>query len=259
MPPPNTADPGRIIAHRGASRTAPENTLAAFREAARQGVRWIEFDVSLLGDRQPVVHHDATIDRCSTSQGSLTHLRAADLAGIDMGSRHSAIYAGEPLPSLDQALDLIDRLEIFANLEIKPHDDPAEDLAEIVARALAERDWALDRVLVSSFSEPVLAAFRQRAPGQPIALLQSSPSPDWVARAKALSAAALHLDYRHLSETVLREARLAGLDLRVYTINNPDVVAPFREIGLTGVITDHPPLFLDAPGWAEWAGLDARA
>ena len=71
---PNVPNKGRIIAHRGASQTAPENTLAAFRKALEQGVNWVEFDVSLLGDSTPVLHHDDTLDRCTDGTGPLSAL-----------------------------------------------------------------------------------------------------------------------------------------------------------------------------------------
>ena len=78
-------DPGRIVAHRGASRVAPENTLAAFREAAAQGARWIEFDVSLLGDGTPVIFHDPTLDRCTDATGPLGTGVATRAAGAGGG------------------------------------------------------------------------------------------------------------------------------------------------------------------------------
>ena len=68
---PNVADPGRIMAHRGASLAKPENTLGAIRTAAAQGAWWIEFDVSLLGDGTPILHHDSTLDRCTDKSGAL--------------------------------------------------------------------------------------------------------------------------------------------------------------------------------------------
>ncbi|MEM0923778.1 MAG: glycerophosphodiester phosphodiesterase family protein [Pseudomonadota bacterium] len=253
--PPNTADPGRIIAHRGASHVAPENTLTAFREAARQGVRWIEFDVSLLGDSTAIVHHDPTVDRCSLSTGALSDLRIGDLPKLDMGSRKALRYAGETMPLLSEVLDLMEQLELFANLEIKLHHYAPEVAAAVVASHLDARPWSRDRIIVSSFRHEVLAELREIAPAQPIALLYRAPPPGWEGACRDLRAAAVHLEFRHLSEEVLRGAERAGLDVRVYTINRPDVVAPFREIGLTGVITDHPPLFLDEPDWRDWAGL----
>lgn len=254
---PRTGDPGRIIAHRGASRVAPENTLAAFRAAAEQGARWIEFDVSPLGDGTPVVFHDATLDRCTNAAGPLTAIGRADLARIRVGARFSPKSADEPLPVLDAALDLIDELGLNANLEIKAHRDrPGRrvgDLAETVAAALAARPWAGNRIVTSSFDEDELAAFRDLAPETPVALLVEEPPADWRTRLTALRAEALHLNFMHVSQSLLSEARASGFRVRVYTVNDPEPMRPFRDLGLTGVITDHPPLFLEDPGWADWA------
>jgi glycerophosphoryl diester phosphodiesterase len=252
-----TEDPGRVIAHRGASRIAPENTLAAFRAAAAQGARWIEFDVSPLGDGTPVVFHDCTLDRCTDATGPLAAIGRADLARIHAGARHGPDFASEPLPTLEAVLELLGELELYANLEIKAHRDrPGRrvgDLAGPVAEALARRPWASARIVVSSFDEDELAAFRELASAMPVALLVEEPPTDWQARLTRLRAEALHLGFRHLRQDVLSEARSSGFRVRVYTINEPALMEPFRAHGLTGVITDHPPLFLDDPAWAAWA------
>ncbi len=254
---PRPQDPGRIIAHRGASRVAPENTLAAFRAAHAQGARWIEFDVSLLGDGTPVVFHDGTLERCTDATGRLTSIGGAELAGIHAGVLFAPEFADEPLPTLEAVLELIDDLGLHANLELKTHcDDPAHrtgPLAAAVAGALASRPAAAARMTMSSFDEDELAAFRAAMPEAAVALLVEEPPADWPARLTRLGAEALHLEHSHLSESLLAEARSAGVRVRVYTINEPALMEPFRALGLTGVITDHPPLFLDDPAWADWA------
>ena len=254
---PRTVDPGRIIAHRGASRVAPENTLAAFRAAAGQGARWIEFDVSPLGDGTPVVFHDGTLDRCTNAEGPLTAIGRADLDRIRAGVMFGPEFADEKLPTLDDVLDLLDERGLNANLEIKAHRDrPGRrvgDLAEAVAAALAARPWAEARIVTSSFDEDELAAFRALAPNAPVALLVEEPPADWRARLTALRAEALHLQHDHVCRDLLAQAGESDFRVRVYTINDPRPMEPFRDLGLTGVITDHPPLFLEDPGWAEWA------
>lgn len=252
---PRTTTPGRIIAHRGASRIAPENTLAAFRQAHAQGARWIEFDVALLGDETPVVHHDGTFGRTASGTGKLADARRADLAGIDAGGWFSSGFAGERLPELDQALDLLDELGMSANLEMKVHGEEGAALARVVAGTLAGREWTTGRVIVSSFDHRALGAFRQEAPAQPLALLWTAPPRDWVQRVQALQGAAAHLDWRRLRLPMLAEAAAHDIELRVYTNNEPNRLVRFRD-GLTGVITDHPPLFLDRPDWARWAAAD---
>jgi glycerophosphoryl diester phosphodiesterase len=254
---PDTSTPGRIVAHRGAKQVAPENTLAAFRAAAAQGARWLEFDVSLLGDGTPVLHHDETLDRCTDAHGPLTALGLGDLAGIDSGSWFSAEFAGEPVATLDRALGLIGDLGMSANLEIKPHDGPPEPIARAVAAELSRLAWTERRILVSSFDLGTLAALRRLMPAQPIAVLYEEPPPDWPEALAALRASSLHIWHEFLTRDLLERARWERVHVRVYTINDPARMLPYREAGLAGVITDHPPLFLGDPGWAAWDAAQA--
>lgn len=254
--PPRTATPGRIVAHRGASRVAPENTLAAFRAAAAQGAAWVEFDISLLGDGTAVLHHDACFDRCSDRAGPLAHATAADLAAIDAGTWFGPAFAGEPVAPLEAALDLIGALGLSANLEMKQHDATPDAIAGRVAEALARRPWTARRVIVSSFEHGTLAALRQRLPAQPLALLWEEAPAGWVEAARALDAAAIHLDWQRCEPALIGEAAAAGLEVRLYTLNDPAQARAFREAGVTGIITDHPPLYLADPDWAAWAAAD---
>ncbi len=250
---PAVADPGRVIAHRGASRVAPENTLAAFRAAAELGARWIEFDVSLLGDGTPVVFHDPTLDRCTDSAGPLSGIGHADLGRIHAGALQGGRFAEERIPTLEAALDLIEELGLNANLELKPHACARGTTTAAVVDAIRQRPWARERIVTSSFDLAELAVFRQALPEAPVAVLYTRPPRDWRARLAALRAEALHLQFDKLTPKLLAEARGAGFRVRVYTINQPELMAPFRDLGLTSVITDHPSLFLDDPAWAAWS------
>lgn len=250
---PNVSDKGRIIAHRGASQVAPENTIAAFRKALEQGVNWVEFDVSLLGDETPVIHHDDLLDRCTTGTGALRGIINEDLAAIRAGKLHGTAYAEEKIPTLDEALDLFAETGMSANLEMKPHDGPEGTLASVVHAALGARDWTTDRIIVSSFDHGELAALRAKMPEIALAALWVEPPKDFRNVLTEMKAAAIHLHYPHLSQSLLQEATSYGFDVRVYTVNQTKVMAPFRTLGLTSVITDHPPMFLEDPGWADWA------
>ncbi|MEM9735807.1 MAG: glycerophosphodiester phosphodiesterase family protein [Pseudomonadota bacterium] len=246
-------DPGRVIAHRGASRAAPENTLAAFRLAAAHGVHWAEFDVSLLGDGTPVLIHDATLDRTTDRTGPLSALGAADLAGIDAGSWHGPGYRREALPTLRQAMALFEALGFYVNLEIKPQDLAPEAVAEAVADAVAAWAWVEERVVISSFSLECLAHLRRLLPTQPLAALLDDPPEDWPGVVADLGAGALHCGWENLTPGILSEAVALGIEVRCYTINEPDRLVWAREAGLTGVITDDPRLFLDDPAWRAWS------
>ena len=252
-PYPSTATPGRIVAHRGASLAAPENTLEAFAAAQDEGTDWVEFDVSLLGDGTPVVFHDATLDRCTTATGPLARIGAGDLAGIDAGSRHGAAFAGARIPTLEATLDLLEARGMSANLEIKPQGADPAAVTAAVARALSARPWADARIVVSSFSEAALAGLRDAAPGLPLAMLFDAPPPDWRARLAGLRAGGLHVNAAHADAALLTAAEGEGIALRLFTVNDPASLHDLRLPGLAGVITDTPRAFLADPGWAEWA------
>ena len=109
----------RVIAHRGLSARAPENTLAAFRAAAGAGVPWVECDVQLTADGHAVLLHDETLDRTTDGTGRLADTPLAGLRGLDAGGWFDAAFAGESIPALSEALDLLAALGLGVNLEIK--------------------------------------------------------------------------------------------------------------------------------------------
>ena len=112
----------RIFAHRGLNRVAPENSLAAFEKTADAGLTWIETDVDILGDGTPIVIHDTSLDRTTNRSGSYYGLEKADLASIDAGSWFSPEFAGQPLPTLEQLIELLNRRGLNANIEIKSNE-----------------------------------------------------------------------------------------------------------------------------------------
>lgn len=122
---------GGICAHRGASDTHPENTLAAFREAIRLGVHMIEFDVALTKDNQLVLMHDATVDRTTDGTGLVSELTLAEVKKLDAGSWKGKQFAGERVPTLREALDMMPD-NVWLNVHLKG----GADLAERVAQTL---------------------------------------------------------------------------------------------------------------------------
>src|SRR5690606_36120856 len=111
----------KLIAHRGAGRLAPENTLAAFRVGASQGFRMMEYDVKLSKDGVPILVHDDTVDRCSSGRGEAASMTLAELSMLVFGGWHSPMYAGEPLPTLYTIAAYTRANGIDSNIEIKPH------------------------------------------------------------------------------------------------------------------------------------------
>ncbi|HEY8578052.1 MAG TPA: glycerophosphodiester phosphodiesterase family protein [Devosia sp.] len=235
-----------VQAHRGASAVAPENTLAAFRAAAEQGAQWVELDVALLADGTLVVIHDDSVDRTTSGTGSLGALNKDDLDRLDAGSWFGASFAGERVPTLSETLQLLGQLGLGANIEIKQHEHhrSLEQLTTSV-RAALRTAGATTRVMISSFDPEALAAMHRLEPGLEMAMLWSKVPPNWQERLASIPATTIHLHYKALSIGLLEEAGRLGIKVRVWTCNEPAVLASFWPAGLSGVITDNPAAFLN--------------
>ena len=229
----------RAIAHRGAGKLAPENTLAAFRHGASFGYRMFEFDVKLSGDGASVLLHDATLDRTTNGAGRLDALTLGQIAQLDAGSWHSPAYAGEPVPTLAAIARYLRANNFLANIEIKPV--PGAEWRTGAAVALDARTlWAGAAVppLLSSFSEDALAAAREAVPELPRALLLDKLPADWLDRLRALDCVALDANHRELTPEIIDQAHAAGFRVCCYTVNDLDRAHLLWSAGLDGLITD---------------------
>jgi glycerophosphoryl diester phosphodiesterase len=122
-----------LCAHRGASDTHPENTLAAFREAVRLGAHMIELDVCLSKDHEPVVMHDLAVDRTTNGKGKVSDLTLAELKRLDAGGWKSPEFKGEPIPTLDEALRIMP-VNIWLNVHLKGGKEVGEKAAQVIVR-----------------------------------------------------------------------------------------------------------------------------
>ena len=228
------------VAHRGAGRLAPENTLAAFRLGAAHGYRAFECDVKLSADGVPFLLHDATLERTTSGRGVAGELDWSALSRIDAGTWHSRAYAGEPLPSL-QALAAYLRANAFAlDLEIKPTPGTDHHTGQVVGREAA-RLWAgadAPPLLFSSFRPEALAGARKTAPHIPRALLLDTLWPSWLDVAQQLGCSAVITNYNVMSAQALGQIHGAAMRGLVYTVNDPAPAAWLQSIGIDGIITD---------------------
>ncbi|WP_448203729.1 glycerophosphoryl diester phosphodiesterase [Azospirillum sp. sgz302134] len=230
----------RLIGHRGAKESAPENTLASLREAARQGARWVEVDVMLTRDRQPVLIHDDTLERTTSGTGPVPDLTLAELKRLDAGSWFDPRFAGETVPTLEEALALVIDLGLGLNLEIKPY--PGQDVptAEIALGTL-KRLWPADRpLLVSSFEVPCLEVARDLAPDIPRGYLLWDPPADWAAIADRVGAATLNVHQDRQTAETVAAYRATGRPVLAYTVNDPDRARTLFGWGVAAVFTDAP-------------------
>lgn len=227
------------VAHRGAGKLAPENTLAAFRLGHSFGYRMFEFDVKLSGDGTAILMHDATLDRTTSGRARVSARSLGELMKLDAGSWHSPEYAGEGIPTLWRVGTWLRANGLFANIEIKPC--PGREVETGAAVAIeADILWrdAPCAPILSSFSEDALAAARRAAPHLPRALLLDRLPGDWLARCQALDCVALDANHRELSSAVISQAHAAGLRVMTYTVNDPARAKQLFDWGLDVLITD---------------------
>jgi glycerophosphoryl diester phosphodiesterase len=228
----------RHIAHRGAGRLAPENTLPALDEGARRGYRCVEIDVACTRDGTVVLMHDDTLARTAGSPGLLAEATLADLAALDAGAWLHPRFAGTPIPTLEQALVRCQQLRLQMLIELKV--GRGQDAARLgaVAAQLVARRWSGPPPLLISFADDALAAAAGAEPGIPRALLGGDWREDWAARAAACGACAIDLDHRAITPERVGRVHGAGLGLIAWTVNEPDRAADLIAWGVEGVTTD---------------------
>lgn len=243
----------RIIAHRCGGALAPENTLAGLRIAARMGLRAVEFDVMLSADGLPVLIHDETLERTTSGHGQVARQTAEQLRKLDAGSHHHRAFAGEPLPTLREALETCRVLGLAANVEIKPACGHDVKTGAVVAQTVASflsmwgsRGGAELPLLLSSFSHAALDAARiattlSGAPAR--ALLFESVPDDWFASLTHLDCRSLHCAAHLLLPDRLRELQAAGVQVACYTVNDPEQAQRLFSDGVASVFSDRIDLF----------------
>jgi glycerophosphoryl diester phosphodiesterase len=236
------------IAHRGAGKLAPENTLAAFRIGAGHGYRAFECDVKLSADGVLFLLHDSTLDRTTPSRGIAGERPWAELSQLDAGGWHSRSYAGEPIPTLDAIAAYCLHNNHALNIEIKPTEGQEAQTGTEVAKAAA-RLWAGQAVppLLSSFAPESLAAAQMAEPQLPRALLLDSLRAGWFDEALALGCVAVVTNHRVMDAAVISHLHAAGLHALVYTVNEAERVQQLLALGIDGIITDAVDRFAPSP------------
>ena len=248
-----------IIGHRGASAVAPENTMAAFREAITVGADGIEFDVRLTCDGVPVVIHDSTLRRTAGVPQRVGALTWSELETVDIGSWFAkkkrlpeGSFGDERLPSLQQLLTLFESNNLLLYLEMKcdssfEHVPLAEACCSLVTEhSLKERvilecfDLAALQIVRKIDSEIKTAALFEPALKKPSILSDQSI----VKQATASGASELALHHRLARKRLVEKAKLAGFGVVVWTVDDPSWIARARSIGVDALITNNPAAML---------------
>lgn len=241
----------RVIAHRGFSAVAPENTRAAFRRAIEAGADMIELDVFLTADGAVAVLHDATLGRTTNGAGPAAARTMAELARLDAGSWFSPEFAGEPIPTLAEVLALVAPSTILLNVEIK-----SEAVSETIEGGVAERTLReiarfgmRERTIVSSFHPLAIVQSKRIDPGVATAALFDRSAYPGATPAEILErtgADAFNLSDAEVSAEAIRSAHEAGAPVAVYTVDDPARMRELFAAGADAIFTNRPDAGLEA-------------
>jgi len=231
----------RVIAHRGASGDCPENTLASLQRAADLGCNWVEFDCQLTRDDRIVLLHDADLAKTTGDPRDVHLVDLSEVQSLDAGGWFGAAFAGEPIPTLEAVIALLDRNGQGAIVEIKAGNNEPGKVAEAVAgHLLAHWPESLPPPVLCSFSNDVLATCAAVAPDLPRGIGFWEIPPDWNRRAQRHGCTAIHANHDMLAPQTARAIIDAGYVLRAYTVNDPDRAAALFELGVASVFSDFP-------------------
>jgi glycerophosphoryl diester phosphodiesterase len=235
-----------IIAHRGASRSAPENTLPAFRLAWKQGADAAELDVRLSRDGRVVVTHDATARRTGGLNRKVCGLTLAELRALDFGRWRGAKWAGTRIPTLDEVVQTLPAgkrllIEIKCGPEIVPE----------LRKVLDESGRHRRQFILQSFSLPTMETVKRRFPGVEtgwLCGLRQPAAPAAAAEADALirQATEAGMNGLHLRASPFIDARMvnnvkaAHLKFRVWTVDSAPAARRLAGLGIDGIITNRP-------------------
>lgn len=232
-----------IFAHRGSSAYAPENTMAAFELALRQGADALELDVKLTLDGEVVIFHDQTLQRVTGQAGYVRNCTLAEIQKLDAGSHFDIAFKGERIPTLDELFEKIGDRTLY-NIELTNYASLTDSLPDKVA-ALVERYSLADRILFSSFNPLALIRVRRMLPGNPTGLLARPGKRGRLARSwlgYTLRYQALHIHRDDVTPEIVAATHQRDKRLHVFTVNDGSEMASLFKMGVDGIMTDDPPL-----------------
>lgn len=224
-----------VIAHRGASGTQPENTLAAFSKAVRLGAEMIELDVHLCKTGELVVIHDARVNRTTNGHGLVSRKTLSELQSLDAGN-------GEKIPTLREVFELVAG-KAKINIELKGNGTVAETIKFIKSRIANKKQIAGD-LIISSFHHRQLKEFHALMPKVPIGILYPGSPSKYPNLAGELNAASINLSIKFVGERLIQEIHQNGLQVWVYTVNSVEDFEKMKALDVDAVFTNYPERFL---------------
>ncbi len=233
--------PVLVIAHRGFSGIAPENTRTAFNEAIEIGSDMMEFDVRLSKDGQVVVIHDPTLERTTNGRGNVGDFILKELQQLDAGLKFGPQFAGERILLLREVLHLA-KGRVLVNIEIKNGSIPSHKLMELADRTFeeVEKTGMVKEALFSSFHPAPLDRIEKKHPQALGALLYHGPWKDLQEVTHHRPYSILNLHHIHLTKEKVAMIHKTGMKVMVYTVDPEEEMEKFIRWGVDGIITNQP-------------------
>jgi glycerophosphoryl diester phosphodiesterase len=233
--------PVLVVAHRGFSGAAPENTLVAFRQAIEIGSDMIELDIQLSKDEKIVVIHDESLERTTNGRGKVANHTLQEIKKLDAGSWLDPQFAGERIPTLQEVLDLA-KGRVLVNIEIKNPTHGQYPITELADKSLqaVKKAGMLDRVIFSSFNPDSLEHIQKKEPRAWVALLFHRPWNSFLEMTSGKEYDVLNLRNIHLNKEKISQVHKEGRKVNVYTVNTEEELEQFVRWGADGIITNFP-------------------
>lgn len=226
------------IAHRGAANRVPENSIAGVHYVATHGIKQIECDISVASDDVAVIFHDESLRRMTGDPRSLLAIPSQQLTQIPLISHH--ICPTQYIPTARQWMDEVAKVDLFAHLEIKVHDQEVERAVDATLTAFSESDLTLEQVRFSSFSIDAMQLVRERQPNVEMGLAATRWSDISNYSLESLGLTSIHLDIECLQNDDVHAIVERGFAVAAYTVNQ---VSDYRDLPISSIkaaFTDDP-------------------
>lgn len=227
-----------IIAHRGSSSSAPENSKASLLQALKDGAAGVEIDLQLTADNEVVVIHDEKIDRTSSGLGFVKDMSLKELKEYDIGSFFDPKFKAERIITLKEALELLKNSEII-NLEIKKMINFNHNIEKEVVKVIESLDLN-NKIIVSSFNHDSLEIIKNinsdiiTAP-----LFYARVYNPWE-YAKRLGSKYLHLYYKAVDHKLIENCHKNNIKVNVFTVDREEDIKKMIKLNVDGIITNYP-------------------
>lgn len=241
--------PPRLIAHRGASKEAPENTLAAFNRALSLGVDWIEIDVRLSKDKVPIVLHDDSAERMSGTKHAtpIDQLTLAEIKQIDVGHLFDKTFTEEKIPTLSEVLSL-NWNQTNLMIEIKECPQDPKTLVDAVFREVTKIKTPLPSIVFGSFSLDILKEVQQhlsqtKMPFQMIGIIEE---PQMIDLFLNYGLKRLALWYKLLHPELIQNLKSKDIDVWTFTVDDLNIAQFLISLGVNGIISNVPKMMMES-------------